>query len=107
MSLIQRGYGQEYAGWRADPQGKPAIAHGSKVKVRLQHPGGWFVDRVPAWIRWATVEPNKMGAKYDGIFWDPPASERHAWWAHEESHHQEEGTAFGRLCCQLTHWGGV
>ncbi|EIE25420.1 starch branching enzyme [Coccomyxa subellipsoidea C-169] len=62
-----------------DPQGKPAIAHGSRVKIRLQHPGGWFVDRVPAWIRWATVEPNKMGAKYDGIFWDPPAQERHAW----------------------------
>lgn len=65
--------------WGAEPQGKPAIAHGSRVKVRLQHPGGWFVDRVPAWIRWATVEPNKMGARYDGIFWDPPAHERHAW----------------------------
>ena len=49
------------------------------MKIRLQHPGGWFVDRVPAWIRWATVEPNKMGAKYDGIFWDPPAPARHAW----------------------------
>ncbi len=88
-SLMQRGCGQEDVGWGADPQGKPAIAHGSRVKVRLQHPGGWFVDRVPAWIRWATVEPNKMGAKYDGIFWDPPSSERHAWWA------PKQGTAFG------------
>ena len=49
------------------------------MKVRLQHPGGWWVDRVPAWVRWATVEPGKMGAKYDGIMWDPPAEQRHRW----------------------------
>lgn len=51
------------------------------MKVRLQHPGGWWVDRVPAWIRWATVEANKMGAKYDGIHWDPPQGQRHSWCA--------------------------
>ena len=67
------------SGGAADPSGRPAIAHGSRVKVRLQHPGGWWVDRVPAWIRWATVEANKMGAKYDGIHWDPPQDERHTW----------------------------
>ena len=61
----------------ADPSGRPAIEHGSRVKVRLQHPGGWWVDRVPAWVRWATVETGKMGAKYDGIHWDPPQGQRH------------------------------
>lgn len=61
----------------ADPSGAPAIPHGSRVKVRLQHPGGWWVDRLPAWIKWATVEPGKMGAKYDGRHWDPPAGEQY------------------------------
>ena len=49
------------------------------MKVRLQHPGGWFVDRIPAWITWATVAPGQMGAKFDGIYWNPPDSERHRW----------------------------
>ncbi|GAB4816312.1 hypothetical protein N2152v2_003358 [Parachlorella kessleri] len=60
-----------------DPSGNPAIPHGSRVKIRLQHPGGWWVDRLPAWVKWATVEPGKMGAKYDGVHWDPPASEKY------------------------------
>lgn len=62
-----------------DRDGHPAIPHGSRVKIRLQHPGGWWLDRLPAWITWATVEPNKMGAKYDGIYWDPPVGEKHVW----------------------------
>lgn len=62
-----------------DRDGQPGIPHGSRVKIRLQHPGGWWLDRLPAWIRWATVEPNKMGAKYDGIYWDPPTGEKHVW----------------------------
>ena len=65
----------------ADPQGRPAIAHGSRVKIRLQHPGGYFVDRIPAWIKWATVAAGQMGAKYDGIYWDPPKQERYQWCA--------------------------
>lgn len=63
----------------ADPSGRPAIPHGSRVKIRLQHPGGYFVDRIPAWIKWATVAAGQMGAKYDGIHWDPPQQERHQW----------------------------
>jgi 1,4-alpha-glucan branching enzyme len=58
--------------------GKPAIPHKSRVKIRLQHPGGWWLDRIPAWITWATVEPGKMGAKYDGIFWNPPDQEKYS-----------------------------
>ncbi|KAH7615671.1 hypothetical protein Ndes2526B_g09583 [Nannochloris sp. 'desiccata'] len=57
--------------------GAPAIAHGSRVKIRLQHPGGWWVDRLPAWIKWATVPEGVMGAKFDGIHWDPPANEKY------------------------------
>jgi len=65
---------------RAGADGEPAVPHGSRVKVRLQHPGGFSVDRIPAWVRWATVEA-KMGARYDGVHWAPPPGERHAWCA--------------------------
>jgi hypothetical protein len=33
-----------------------AIPHGSRLKIRMRHPGGWWVDRIPAWIKWATGE---------------------------------------------------
>ncbi|EFJ43598.1 1,4-alpha-glucan branching enzyme II [Volvox carteri f. nagariensis] len=59
-----------------DVDGRPAIPHGSRVKVRLQHPGGGWVDRIPAWIRWAVAE-KRMGAGYDGMYWSPPAGERY------------------------------
>ena len=38
-----------------DVNGKPAIPHGSRVKIRLQHPHGHWVDRLPAYISWATI----------------------------------------------------
>ena len=63
----------------AGPDGIPAIQHGSRVKVRLQHPGGWMLDRIPAWAKWATVAPGEMGAKFNGIYWDPPPQKRHQW----------------------------
>ncbi|CAI5476756.1 unnamed protein product [Closterium sp. Yama58-4] len=58
-----------------DRDGRPAIPHGSRVKIRLQKGDGGWVERIPAWIKWATAEPGKMGACYDGIYWDPPANE--------------------------------
>ena len=70
----------EFGVWTAripNVDGKPAIPHGSRVKIRLQHPGGWWLDRIPAWITWATVEPGKMGAKYDGIYWSPSQGDRY------------------------------
>ncbi|GFH23506.1 Aamy domain-containing protein, partial [Haematococcus lacustris] len=33
-----------------DVQGQPAIPHRSRIKVKLQAPGGWWVDRLSAWI---------------------------------------------------------
>ncbi|KAJ1260830.1 hypothetical protein BS78_10G262500 [Paspalum vaginatum] len=57
-------------------QGKPAIPHNSRVKFRFRHGGAW-ADRIPAWIRYATVDASKFGAPYDGVHWDPPASERY------------------------------
>ncbi|CAM6098956.1 unnamed protein product [Calypogeia fissa] len=60
-----------------DVDGKPAIDHGSKVKIRLRKSNGSWADCIPAWIKWATVDPNQFSAAYDGIYWEPPASERY------------------------------
>jgi 1,4-alpha-glucan branching enzyme len=56
------------------------IPHAARLRLRLRHPGGWTVDVVPAWARQAVPEVGGgMGARYEGVHWDPPAAERHAW----------------------------
>jgi 1,4-alpha-glucan branching enzyme len=71
----------EFGVWSASlPDGAPAIPHGSRVKVRLQHWDSWTMDRVPAWTRYAVME-QRQGATFDGVHWDPPASEQHQWCA--------------------------
>ncbi|CAN1781869.1 1,4-alpha-glucan-branching enzyme 1, chloroplastic/amyloplastic (Fragment) [Linum perenne] len=60
-----------------DSGGNPAIAHSSRVKFRFKLGNGSWVDRIPAWIQYATVDPKRFGAPYDGVFWDPPAAERY------------------------------
>ncbi|KAK3285361.1 1,4-alpha-glucan-branching enzyme [Cymbomonas tetramitiformis] len=53
-----------------------SIPHSSRVKLHALKDTGEWVDRVPAWITWARAEPGVMGAKYDGIYWDPPPEQR-------------------------------
>eukprot|EP01018_Ginkgo_biloba_P039526 Gb_16532 [translate_table: standard] len=60
-----------------DKDGNPAIPHGSRVKFRMRAADGVWLDRIPAWIRYATVDPKNFGAPYDGVYWDPPVSERY------------------------------
>ncbi|OAY63014.1 1,4-alpha-glucan-branching enzyme, chloroplastic/amyloplastic, partial [Ananas comosus] len=60
-----------------DSGGEPSIPHNSRVKFRFKHGNGIWVDRVPAWIRYATVDPTRFAAAYDGVHWDPPPSERY------------------------------
>ena len=72
-------FGQEVLHCRgAGADGAPAVPHGSRVKVRLEHPGGFSVDRIPAWIRWATQE-KELGAHYNGVYWAPPADQQYKW----------------------------
>ena len=54
----------------------PAIPHNSRVKFRFKHGDGVWVDRIPAWIKYATVDSASFGAPNDGVYWDPPSSER-------------------------------
>ncbi|KAL5706187.1 1,4-alpha-glucan branching enzyme [Ranunculus cassubicifolius] len=57
--------------------GTAAIPHNSRVKFRFKHGNEVWVDRIPAWIKYATVDPERFGAPYDGVYWDPPPSERY------------------------------
>jgi 1,4-alpha-glucan branching enzyme len=50
--------------------GTPAIAHKTKVKARVETAYGEWVDRIPAWIKWATQEWNEI--QYNGVHWQPP-----------------------------------
>ena len=65
---------------RDNADGSPAIPHNSKVKLRLKHWDGWTIDLVPAWIKYA-VMPEGMDSTFDGVHWDPPAHEKHKWYA--------------------------
>uniref|UniRef100_A0A5B6ZSP6 1,4-alpha-glucan branching enzyme n=1 Tax=Davidia involucrata TaxID=16924 RepID=A0A5B6ZSP6_DAVIN len=60
-----------------DSGGNPAIPHNSRVKFRFKHGNGVWVDRIPAWIKYATVDPTSFAAPYDGVYWDPPPTERY------------------------------
>lgn len=77
---LQRG---EYGVWSVhlpdDSDGKPAIAHGSRVKVKVTQHDGTAVDRVPAWIKVAQAPGGQMGAKFDGFHWSPPKDKQHQW----------------------------
>ncbi|KNA05833.1 hypothetical protein SOVF_186640 [Spinacia oleracea] len=58
-----------------DSGGKSAISHNSRVKIRFKHGNGIWVDRIPAWIKYATVDPTRFAAPYDGVYWEPPPEE--------------------------------
>ncbi|XP_073140398.1 1,4-alpha-glucan-branching enzyme 1, chloroplastic/amyloplastic-like isoform X2 [Henckelia pumila] len=60
-----------------DVGGNPAIPHNSRVKFRFKHGNGVWVERIPAWIKYATQDPTKFAAPYDGVYWNPPPSERY------------------------------
>ena len=52
------------------------IKHGTRVKIKMRKSDQGWVDRIPAWITYATQEP-QLGAHYDGVYWDPPAGEKY------------------------------
>ena len=44
--------------------------------MRLETADGQWVERIPAWIRWATQEWNEI--QYNGVFYSPPEKARAA-----------------------------
>eukprot|EP00451_Oxyrrhis_marina_P028816 CAMPEP_0204361538 /NCGR_PEP_ID=MMETSP0469-20131031/38889_1 /ASSEMBLY_ACC=CAM_ASM_000384 /TAXON_ID=2969 /ORGANISM="Oxyrrhis marina" /LENGTH=1306 /DNA_ID=CAMNT_0051349943 /DNA_START=36 /DNA_END=3956 /DNA_ORIENTATION=+ len=62
----------EFGRWSVrlrDTEGGPRIAHGSKLKLRIQCPDGSWVDRIPAWIRYSIQNPETN--LFDGVHWMP------------------------------------
>lgn len=59
------------------PEGREAIPHDSWLKLSLVLGDGSRVTRVPAWIRYAVLDPqlNELVGKY----WSPPPEARHEW----------------------------
>ena len=51
---------------------RPAIAHGQRYRLRLRHPGGWWVDVIPAWAKRCVLrDPDVMGSRFDAEHWSP------------------------------------
>eukprot|EP00891_Asterochloris_glomerata_P008249 jgi/Astpho2/8249/Aster-01334 len=42
----------------------------TKIKTRLETAYGELVERIPAWIKWATQEWNEI--QYNGVYYEPP-----------------------------------
>nr|BAF98234.1 starch branching enzyme II [Parachlorella kessleri] len=53
-----------------NPDGTSAITHRTKVKLRLETAYGEWVERIPAWIKWATQEWNEV--QFNGVYYQPP-----------------------------------
>jgi len=65
----------EYGVWELflpddEETGEPAIAHRSRLKVRLETSQGHWEDRIPAYIKWATQAWDEV--QFNGCHWDPP-----------------------------------
>ena len=58
----------EGGNWELSLPGKDALAHGSRVKVRVTH-GGAESDHIPLYIR--RVEQDKATKTFSGIVWAP------------------------------------
>ncbi|KAK2612844.1 alpha-1,4-glucan branching enzyme [Conoideocrella luteorostrata] len=56
--------------------GRPAIAHNSKIKIALELPSGEVVDRLPAWARYVTQDLSVSPA-YEARFWNPSPAEKY------------------------------
>ncbi|MEW5315348.1 MAG: hypothetical protein WDW38_006786 [Sanguina aurantia] len=52
--------------------GSPAVAHKSKIKCRLETATGKWVDRIPAWVKWATQEKGEI--LFNGVHYAPPTA---------------------------------
>ena len=46
------------------------IPHNTKVKIHVQKHDGHFVDKIPAWVRFAHQNP--VDKSFDGAFWHSP-----------------------------------
>lgn len=69
----------DFGTWELSLPSSQGPKHGSRVKVRIKTPSGGWIDRVPAYVSYATIPPNVMGAKFNGVYWNPPVDQKHQW----------------------------
>ena len=58
------------------------IYYGIKIVLHFLHLFSVLPNTHFFWIlvfRFFRIPPNVMGAKFDGIYWDPPAGVKHEW----------------------------
>ncbi|KAK9791176.1 hypothetical protein WJX73_007550 [Symbiochloris irregularis] len=53
-----------------DEDGTSAIPHRSRIKARLETAYGEWVERIPAWVKWATQTDGEV--QFNGVYWAPP-----------------------------------
>jgi 1,4-alpha-glucan branching enzyme len=71
----------EFGRWSLIVPKEKAPKHGDQIRVVMETGDGRVFDRIPAWIR-AIAPCTNDGCNLDyhnGVFHDPPESERHAW----------------------------
>ncbi|CAG9466592.1 unnamed protein product [Pedinophyceae sp. YPF-701] len=52
-----------------NPDGTPQVWHRCKVKARVEQCSGAWVDRIPAYIKWATQDDGEI--LFNGVHWEP------------------------------------
>mmetsp|Transcript_39286 Transcript_39286/g.84109 ORF Transcript_39286/g.84109 Transcript_39286/m.84109 type:complete len:891 (+) Transcript_39286:181-2853(+) len=52
-----------------DIEGKSAIPHRSRIKCRIEAESGEWLERIPAWIKWATQAWDEV--QFNGCYWEP------------------------------------
>lgn len=60
-------------------EGRHGIYHKSRLKIRLQHKGGWWIDVLPAYTTYAIQKTDKFDGTFDAIYWNPPINEKYIW----------------------------
>jgi 1,4-alpha-glucan branching enzyme len=73
--MTSAGYGRWTISLPDKPDGSPAIAHRTQVRVKVEGENGQWFDRVSAWAKVAWQDTSTM--LFNGVFWEPPAAERY------------------------------
>ena len=66
--------------WTVSIPASAGLKHGMQVRVVMETEDGRQFDRIPAWIQSiAPCSQEDCGVYHNGIYYDPPEGEKHAW----------------------------
>ncbi|GJD09524.1 1,4-alpha-glucan-branching enzyme [Galdieria sulphuraria] len=75
--LQRDSFGHFYGFIPDNADGSPAIAHASRIKLRVLTFDGQWLIRNPAWATFLIQNPTSF--VYDAVFWSPPEEWRYSW----------------------------